>query len=237
MKTIIHKANTRGYADHGWLKSYHSFSFANYYNPQRVRFGLLRVLNDDIIKPSEGFGTHPHDNMEIISIPIYGKLAHKDSTGNEKIITKDEVQVMSAGTGIYHSEYNASDNEDANFLQLWIFPKLKNITPRYEQKKFDLTERKNKLQLIVSPEKNNGSLRINQDAYLWLGNFEKGKNIKYSLKLNDNGVYIFLINGNAEIEGTILENRDAIGIEETENVNINFLENTELLIIEVPMKT
>src|SRR5512144_1799377 len=169
MKTIIHKADSRGLASHGWLESRHTFSFANDYNPDRVRFGLLRVLNDDIVQPGMGFGTHPHDNMEIISIPLYGELAHKDSMGKKEVIKVNDVQLMSAGTGITHSEFNNSEKDIVNFLQIWIFPKLKDISPRYDQLTINPAEKRNKMLTVISPEKNNGTLWINQDAYLSVG--------------------------------------------------------------------
>lgn len=171
MKIIVHKAGSRGFADHGWLKSNHTFSFANYYNPERIRFGTLRVLNDDIIEGGSGFGEHPHDNMEIISIPVYGALEHKDSMGNKKVIHDNEVQVMSAGRGVYHSEYNHSKSDDANFLQVWIFPKEKDIDPGYAQREFNENDLKNNLRLLVSPDKNTDTLWINQDAYISMGEF------------------------------------------------------------------
>jgi hypothetical protein len=235
MKTIIHKADSRGLADHGWLKSRHTFSFAGYHNPERTRFGLLRVLNDDIVQPGEGFGAHPHDNMEIISIPLSGALAHKDSTGTEKVINTGDVQIMSAGSGLYHSEYNASKTEEVNFLQLWIFPNEKDITPRYDQKTFNTGDRVNKFQSVVSPEKDNGTLWINQDAYLSLGNIQKGKSAEYAINKKGNGVYAFILSGSAEIAGTVLSSRDAIGAEDTDKITVKAEEDSEILLIEVPM--
>lgn len=235
MKSILHRADSRGYADHGWLKSYHTFSFANYHNPQRVRFGLLRVLNDDVVQLGEGFGTHPHDNMEIVSIPLKGALAHKDSTGSEHIINTGDVQIMSAGSGLYHSEYNASQKDEVNFLQIWVFPKERDIAPRYDQKTFSENDRKNNFQVVVSPEKSNSSLWINQDAYFSLGNFEKATEALYSVKQNGNGIYIFVISGSVAVNGEHLGKRDAIALADTESVSIHAEENTELLVIEVPM--
>jgi quercetin 2,3-dioxygenase len=235
MKTIIHKADSRGLADHGWLKSRHTFSFAGYHEPKRMRFGLLRVLNDDIVQQGEGFGTHPHDNMEIISIPLKGALAHKDSTGTEKVINTGDVQIMSAGSGLNHSEYNASKTEEVNFLQLWIFPKERDITPRYDQKSFNSEERLNKFQTVVSPEKDNGTLWINQDAYLSLGNIQKGKRAEYAVNKKGSGVYAFILSGTAEIAGTVLSSRDAIGIEDTDRITVKAEEDSEILLIEVPM--
>jgi redox-sensitive bicupin YhaK (pirin superfamily) len=236
LKKIIHKADTRGIADHGWLKSRHTFSFAGYNNPERVRFGLLRVLNDDIVEPGMGFGTHPHDNMEIVSIPLKGALAHKDSAGNEHVINTGDVQIMSAGSGLNHSEYNASKKDAVNFLQIWVFPKERDIEPRYEQKTFNADERDNKFQTVVSPEKNNGALWINQDAYFSLANLQKGAELKYDIKLKGNGVYIFVLNGSVNAAGENLSARDAMGIEETESIEIKADEASELLVIEVPMK-
>ncbi len=236
MKTTVHKADSRGHADHGWLNSYHTFSFANYHNPERVRFGLLRVLNDDIVQPGEGFGTHPHDNMEIISIPLKGALAHKDSTGSEHVINTGDVQIMSAGSGLYHSEYNASKKDEVNFLQIWIFPKERDIEPRYDQKTYNAEERKNKFQLVVSPEKTGDALWINQDAYFSLVNLDKGKNVKYEIKQKDYGVYIFVLEGSVTAAGENLSKRDGLGIEDVNNVDITASEDSELLVMEIPMK-
>ncbi len=236
MKTTVHKAESRGHADHGWLNSHHTFSFANYHNPERVRFGLLRVLNDDIVQPGEGFGTHPHDNMEIISIPLKGALAHKDSTGSEHVINTGDVQIMSAGSGLYHSEYNASKKDEVNFLQIWIFPKERDIEPRYDQKTYDAAERKNKFQLVVSPEKSGDALWINQDAYFSLVNLDKGKNVKYDIKQKGNGVYIFVLEGSISAAGDNLSKRDGLGIEDVSEVEITAIEDSELLLMEIPMK-
>ncbi len=235
MKTTLHKADSRGKADHGWLNSHHTFSFASYHNPERVRFGLLRVLNDDIVQPGEGFGTHPHDNMEIISIPLKGSLAHKDSTGNEHVINTGDVQIMSAGSGLYHSEYNASQKDEVNFLQIWIFPKERDIKPRYDQKTYNADDRKNKFQLVVSPDKNKGSLWINQDAYFSLVNLEKGKDVSYNINKKGNSLYLFLLEGSVTAAGVKLGKRDGLGIEDTDEVTISANENSELLLIEVPM--
>ncbi|KXK42485.1 MAG: Pirin-like protein [Chlorobi bacterium OLB5] len=235
MKTILHRSNTRGHAEHGWLDSHHTFSFASYHNPERVRFGLLRVLNDDIVQPGEGFGTHPHDNMEIVSIPLSGALAHKDSTGNEHVINTGDVQIMSAGSGLYHSEYNASQKEEVNFLQIWVFPKERDIQPRYDQKTFSKAERKNKFQTVVSPEKNSSSLWINQDSYFSLADIEAGKEITYNINKKGNGVYLFVISGSVEAAGTNLDKRDGFGIEDTDKITVSAKENSEILVIEVPM--
>lgn len=236
MKSIVHKADSRGLADHGWLVSRHTFSFADYYNPERTRFGMLIVLNDDVVQPGMGFGTHPHDNMEIISIPLTGELAHKDSTGKKEIIKSGDVQIMSAGTGLLHSEFNNSNTSLVNFLQIWIFPKEKNITPRYDQITVEPDKMKNQLLNIISPEKKNGTLWINQDAYISLGNLSNGNQLNYDIKHNGNGLYIFVIAGSVEINGILLDKRDAAGLEEIESANIISNKDSKILLIEVPMK-
>lgn len=235
MKKIVHKANTRGVADFGWLHSNHTFSFSSYYNPNRMQFGALRVLNDDIVQPSMGFGTHGHENMEIVSIPIQGELAHKDSTGNAKVIYPGEVQIMSAGTGIRHSEFNNSSSELVNFLQIWILPKEMDIKARYDQKFFNREERVNKLQAVVSPEKKENSIWINQDSYFYLSTLEKGKTIEYALNIAHNGVYVFIIEGSVQIDGEEYQKRDGIGITDSKSFSISALENSEILLIEVPV--
>ena len=235
MKTTIFKAGTRGHADHGWLNSYHTFSFAEYHDPERVRFGLLRVVNDDLVSPGEGFGTHPHDNMEIVSIPLKGALAHKDSTGTEKVINTGDVQIMSAGSGLNHSEYNASKTEPVSFLQIWVFPKERDIEPRYEQKTFNPAERQNKLQTVVSPSKDDGALWINQDAWFSLCDLEKGKSLDYTQHNKNSGVFIFLLEGNINTAEESLERRDAIGVTGADSIKITANDNSEILVIEVPM--
>lgn len=234
MKKIIHKADSRGYANHGWLQSYHTFSFAGYHNSERMNFGALRVLNDDIVKPKMGFGTHPHKNMEIISIPISGALSHKDSMENKRAIEVGEIQVMSAGTGLTHSEFNDSKTLETNFLQLWIIPSEQNVTPKYNQKKFNSLDRKNKLQAIVSPYNNSldNTLVVHQKAYLYLTDLDQNKTIEYNLK---NGVYVFVIEGEVTIEGEILKDRDAIGIYDAEKIAVTTSKDSKLLIIDVPM--
>ena len=234
MKKIIHKAVSRGYANHGWLKSHHTFSFASYQNPERMNFGMLRVLNDDVVQPEMGFGTHPHRNMEIISIPISGALSHKDSIGNKRSIEVGEVQVMSAGTGLKHSEFNDSKINAVNFLQLWIIPEIENITPYYNQKIFEALERKNKFQVLVSPKDKQvvGSLPINQQGYISMIDLDKGFETTYDLK---NGAYFFLIEGEVLIENENLKKRDAIGIIEKNKVNIKANKSSKLLVIDVPM--
>jgi len=235
-KKVIHKANTRGRANHGWLDSHHTFSFASYYNPERMNFGLLRVLNDDIVAPGMGFGAHPHDNMEIISIPLSGELAHQDSTGNKKVIKTNDVQIMSAGSGITHSEFNNSKTDKVNFLQIWVFPKEQNITPRYEQKTFNPADRQNKLQTVVSPEKDAESIWINQDAWFTLGTLKAGFSENYNLHKKGNGVYAFVIDGEVEINGEKLSKRDGLGISDVETISIKASSDAELLLMEVPMQ-
>jgi redox-sensitive bicupin YhaK (pirin superfamily) len=234
MKKIIHKAASRGYADHGWLRSYHTFSFASYQNSERMNFGMLRVLNDDVVQPEMGFGTHPHRNMEIISIPISGALSHTDSIGNKRSIEVGEVQVMSAGTGLKHSEFNDSKINAVNFLQLWIIPEIENITPYYNQKIFEALERKNKFQVLVSPKDKQvvGSLPINQQGYISMIDLDKGFETTYDLK---NGAYFFLIEGEVLIENENLKKRDAIGIIEKNKVNIKANKSSKLLVIDIPM--
>jgi redox-sensitive bicupin YhaK (pirin superfamily) len=234
MKTVLHKAATRGHANHGWLNSHHTFSFASYHEPTRMHFGALRVLNDDIVEGGAGFGTHPHNDMEIVSIPLSGDLQHKDSMGNVAVIKQHDVQIMSAGTGIYHSEYNKNPDKEVNFLQIWVFPKTKGIQPRYDQKTYLPQDRKNKLQVVVSPEAN-GSVDINQDAWFYLGNFDKDFETIFQMKKSGNGVYAFVIDGDVTINGEKLNKRDGLGIWETDTFNITANTNAELLLIEVPM--
>lgn len=235
-KTILHKADTRGKADHGWLQSFHSFSFAGYYNPERMHFGTLRVLNDDSVKGGMGFGKHPHDNMEIISIPLEGDLEHKDSMGNTTVIRKGDIQVMSSGTGIYHSEYNKNADQTVKFLQIWIFPNKKNVQPRYDQVTLNEADRKNKLQQILSPNTSDEGVWIHQDAWFHIGTFGKDVSQKYHIKKPGNGVYAFVLRGKFLIEGQELGNRDGLGIWETESFNIESNEeDAEILLMEVPM--
>ena len=235
MKTILHKAESRGHANHGWLDSHHSFSFANYYDATRMNFGLLRVLNDDIVAGGRGFGTHPHDNMEIVSIPLKGELEHRDNTGRHEIIKTNDVQIMSAGSGIAHSEYNASKTEPVNFLQIWVFPKVENIEPRYNQKTFNPGDRINTLQVVVSPDEKNGAIYINQDAWFSLGTLNKGTQSDYVIKKNGNGVYAFVIEGDVTINNQKLNKRDGFGIWETDKLSISADTNAEILLIDVPL--
>ncbi len=236
MKKVIHLATERGFADHGWLKAAHSFSFANYYDPQKVHFGLLRVLNDDIVAPGMGFGMHGHDNMEIVTIPLNGILAHKDSLGSEGTITPGEVQIMSAGSGIRHSEFNGSNTEAVNLLQIWVFPKERNIQPRYDQKQFDSISAQNKFQILVSPNQEGGSLWINQDAVFALGDFQSGSTNTYTIKHPGNGAYVFVIGGSINLDNTNLGRRDAAGVYDTEELSFTVQEDAKVLVIEVPME-
>jgi quercetin 2,3-dioxygenase len=235
MKTILHKANTRGHANHGWLDSHHTFSFAQYYDPTRTNFGVLRVLNDDIVDGGKGFGRHPHDNMEIISIPLQGDLEHKDSMGNVAVIKQNDVQIMSAGTGIYHSEYNKNANAKVNFLQIWVFPKEENIQPRYDQRTFNPQDRVNKLQQVVSAKKDDEGVWINQDAYFYLGNLKKDFSTDYTVQQNGNGVYIFVLNGDITVNNQSLNKRDGFGIWEADKISIKADADAEVLLMEVPM--
>jgi len=234
MKKIIYKAETRGSFDYGWLKTNYSFSFNRYFNPERMNFGKLRVLNDDIVLPNKGFDTHPHDNMEIITIPLQGYLEHTDSTGTKGLISKGEVQIMSAGSGIYHSERNPSSDEILQLFQIWILPKLMNIQPRYDQKKFNHQDRINKLQLIVSPEVNPDALWINQDAFLYLSDLKENNTLIYKLNISENILFIMVIEGEIEIGNEILTKRDAIGISDFQTLSLKAIKDSELLFIEVP---
>lgn len=236
MNTVLHKASQRGFANHGWLRATHSFSFANYYDTEKMHFGKLRVLNDDVVAPSRGFDLHPHQDMEIITIPLSGALRHADNVGNEEVISTGEVQVMSAGSGIWHSEYNASETDDLNLFQIWIFTNKKKLKPRYDQKKFDETERIGNWQLLVSPNGQNNSLSINQNAYISIIESNGDAETTYQLKEQGNGVYFMLIDGKVQIDEHLLEKRDAAGIWNfIESLDINFRESSKLLAIEVPM--
>lgn len=234
MNTVIHKADSRGTAFFGWLNSRHTFSFGRYYNADRTNFGALRVLNDDIVEGGKGFGTHPHDNMEIVSIPLVGDLEHQDSTGNIEVIRQGDVQIMSAGYGLTHSEYNHSKTDKINFLQIWILPKERDIAPRYQQITFSPEDRKNKLQTVVAPD-DDSALWINQDAWFTRTDLDVEKGITYDYHQAGNGVYAFLIEGEATINGQALKRRDGVGFADTEQLDIQAVENAELLLIEVPM--
>lgn len=235
MQTVLHKANTRGHANHGWLDSHHSFSFANYYNPERMHFGMLRVLNDDVVAGGMGFGTHPHKDMEIISIPLEGDLQHTDNMGNSTIIQQGDVQVMSAGTGVSHSEYNKNLAEDVKFLQIWVIPREQNVTPRYDQISIAAISRKNQLNQIVSPHPGEPGVWIHQDAWFFMGDFDTETNLKYGMKKPGNGVYLFVLEGRAEVDGKVLSRRDALGAWNTETLPISVGPDSKILAIEVPM--
>jgi redox-sensitive bicupin YhaK (pirin superfamily) len=235
MKKVIHPANERGNANHGWLQANHSFSFASYYNPAKMNFGVLRVLNDDTVAPGMGFGTHPHDNMEIITIPTEGALAHKDSMGNEEVIYSGDIQVMSAGTGIQHSEYNASKVAAVKLFQIWIIPNQQNVTPRYQQITLNPADSLNQLQQIVSPKQDEAGVWIHQNAWMHIANFTEDKSVNYTVKNKGHGAYVLIINGEASIDTTILNNRDAIGIWEAEEFVIHAKAGTRILVIDVPM--
>lgn len=234
-KTVFHKAETRGHANHGWLDCNHSFSFAGYYNPERMHFGVLRVLNDDIIAGGMGFGTHPHDNMEIITIPLAGALRHKDSMGNSEVIHSGDIQVMSAGTGIQHSEYNDSKDEPVKVLQIWLFPNKRNVAPRYDQISLDVRDRINRLQQIVSPNPEDDGVWIHQDAWFHIGSLDEGFECEYTVRKEGNGVYVFVIKGRVNINGHVLNDRDALGIWDVNSLQISTEKPTELLLMDVPM--
>lgn len=235
MKTVLHKSNTRGHANHGWLNSHHSFSFANYYNPERMHFGMLRVLNDDTVAQGRGFGTHPHDNMEIISIPLEGDLEHKDSMGNTTVIRQGDVQVMSAGTGVYHSEYNKNVDKEVKFLQIWVFPNKKNVDPRYDQISTTDIEKENTFYQVVSPSQEDEGVWMHQDAWFHLGSFTEKKEETYKIHKEGNGVYAFILEGEAEIEGQKLEKRDGFGVWDTSEIKIKTNSASRILLMEVPM--
>jgi redox-sensitive bicupin YhaK (pirin superfamily) len=234
MKTVVHKSASRGHANHGWLDARHTFSFANYFDPQRVHFGLLRVLNDDRVTGGQGFGTHPHDNMEIVTIPLEGALEHKDSMGNSSVIRTGDVQVMSAGTGITHSEFNHHSDRDVKLLQIWVFPKVKDVEPRYDQRTYAPEDRKNRFQPVVAPDQE-GAMFIHQDAVFSMASIETGKSAAYSLRYNGNGVYVFVISGSIKIGDETLETRDGMGISESESFTVEAISDAEVLLIDVPM--
>ena len=233
---IIHRADSRGKADHGWLKSFHTFSFAQYYNPERMQFGVLRVLNDDQVAPGMGFGTHPHDNMEIISIPLSGDLEHRDSMGNVSVIRENDIQVMSAGTGITHSEYNKNKDKSVSFLQIWVFPKTRNVKPRYDQISLDASKQQNRLEQVLSPNPNDQGVWIHQDAWFHLGRFEAGKGETYSLRKPGNGIYVFVLEGSLQVDDQLLKTRDGMGVTNTSTLQFTARENARVLVMEVPME-
>lgn len=234
-KYILHKADSRGHANHGWLNSFHTFSFANYHDPERMHFGVLRVLNDDTVEAGMGFGTHPHDNMEIISIPLEGDLEHKDSMGNISVIKNGDIQVMSAGTGITHSEYNRSKDNLVKFLQIWVFPNKRNVTPRYDQITLAKQDHKNALSQILSPNESDAGVWIYQDAWFHLGSFDKDFATEYSLKKEGNGIYIFVLSGNLSVAEQELNTRDGLGIVGADKIEIKADSNAEVLLMEIPM--
>lgn len=234
--TVLHKAETRGHANHGWLNSYHTFSFANYYNPERVHFGALRVLNDDTVAAGMGFGTHPHDNMEIISIPLEGDLEHKDSMGNTTVIRNGDIQVMSAGTGVHHSEYNKNRDHLVKFLQIWVYPNQRNVKPRYDQITLNAADRKNTLQQIISPNADDAGVWIHQDAWFHLADFDAGKTAEYQIHKAGNGVYAFVLKGDVSINGQALSTRDGLGIWDVDSFSIEASSDAEFLLMEVPME-
>lgn len=236
MKTVLHRANSRGEADHGWLNSYHTFSFAGYHHPERMHFGVLRVLNDDTVKGGMGFSTHSHRDMEIISIPLEGDLQHQDNMGNVTRIREGDIQVMSAGTGIEHSEYNANRDREVKFLQIWIFPREKGVEPRYDQVSLRSLQKKNEFYQVLSPDPEDEGVWIHQDAWFHMGDFDAGKKAEYTLKNRENGLYVFLLKGKAEVANTTLEARDGLGIRGTGTVAFEFPESCSLLLMEIPLK-
>lgn len=235
MNTVIHKAATRGHANHGWLNSHHTFSFANYHNPERMNFGVLRVLNDDMVSESQGFGTHPHRDMEIISIPLEGDLKHKDNMGNETIIKEGDIQVMSAGTGVMHSEYNNNPDKPVKFLQIWVIPNKQSVTPRYDQISLADIAKENKFYQVLSPNKEDEGVWIYQDAWFHIGKFTKGNSDDYQIKKAGNGVYVFVLEGEVEINGEKLSRRDGMGIWDTDQFTVTATEDARVLLMEVPM--
>ncbi|MBB3697553.1 pirin family protein [Flammeovirga yaeyamensis] len=235
MKTVKHTSDSRGHVNHGWLDSHHSFSFSTYHNPERMNFGVLRVLNDDRVSAGQGFGRHPHDNMEIISIPLYGDLEHEDSMGNKKVIKEGDIQVMSAGTGIFHSEYNPNTDKEVQFLQIWVIPNERSVQPRYDQKTIaDLSE-PNQLNQILSPNADDAGVWIHQNAWFHLGTFDNDTELNYQLKDANNGVYAFVLEGDVSIENQTLNKRDGLGIWETDNISLSAKKGAKVLFMEVPM--
>lgn len=238
MKTELHPANERGHANHGWLDSYHSFSFATYFNPAREKFGCLRVLNDDTVEGGTGFDLHPHNNMEIVSIILEGALEHRDSIGNIQVILPGEVQVMTAGTGIYHAEYNHSETEPVKFFQLWIFPREKGLKPRYNQLLFEDLEKQDELITLVTPDTNQqeNALWIHQDAYISKIKLTKEHEFEYKIRIPGNGVFVFVIEGTIEVNNNSLSARDAVGVSETTSIHVQASDNSKVLFIEIPMR-
>ncbi|HEY6900385.1 MAG TPA: pirin family protein [Puia sp.] len=245
--TILHKAATRGHADLGWLSSHQSFSFAGYYNPERIQFGVLRVLNDDVVAGGKGFGSHPHDNMEIISIPLEGSLVHEDNMGHREVVSAGEIQVMSTGSGVFHSEYNNDPLSPAKFLQIWLFPNRLNVTPRYDQIKLDPSKEENALEQLISPRsdmdgrgdavKGGEGTWLYQDAWFFKGRFDEGRAIDYDRKRKENGVYFFVIKGAFMVNGERLESRDGMGVTDMDAIGVSSLEpGSEILIMDIPMQ-
>ena len=235
MNTVFHPADSRGHADHGWLNTYHSFSFASWHNPERMHFGALRVLNDDAVTGGAGFGTHPHDNMEIVSIPLSGDLEHQDSMGNATVIREGDVQIMSAGTGILHSEKNHNSDEDVRFLQIWVFPNERDLTPSYGQITMNLDDQRDNLQCVVSPDGSKG-IAIHQKAWFHVGRLSAGTKESHSLHGAGQGLYAMVLEGQATVAGQPLGRRDAVGVWDTESVEIDVTEDLRILLIEVPMQ-
>lgn len=236
MRTILYKANTRGHANHGWLDTHHTFSFANYYDPERIHFGTLRVINDDYIAGGKGFGMHPHDNMEIITIPLQGGVRHGDNMGNGGVVREGDIQVMSAGTGVMHSEYNADKDQTLNLFQIWIFPDKKNVTPRYEQKRMDYLEHRNKWSELITPTPTDHALWIHQNAWFNIGSFDQGVKAEYKIKAPENGVFAMIIKGRFNISGTELDSRDGLGIWDTDHIDVEALtDDARILLMDVPM--
>lgn len=236
MKTVLHKAGTRGHANHGWLDSHHTFSFASYHNPERVHFGVLRVLNDDRVAPGRGFGTHPHNNMEIISIPLKGDLEHKDSMGNQTVIKQGDVQVMSAGTGIHHSEYNKNSDREVKFLQIWVFPDQKNVQPRYDQISVPEEKLQNRFYQILSPNPEDEGVWLHQQAWFHLGQLDQGHAETCQVRRQGNGVYLFMLEGEAEVNGQPLHRRDGLGIWDTDSFTVTATKDARILLMDVPMQ-
>lgn len=235
-KSILHKAGSRGGADHGWLKSFHTFSFASYHNPDRVHFGALRVLNDDWVAGGQGFGEHPHNNMEIISIPLKGELRHQDSMGNRGVIKPGEIQVMSAGTGIYHTEFNNIPDEATEFLQIWVFPNKRDVQPRYDQAKLSYKKHPNQLEQVLSPDRESAGVWIHQNAWFHMGCIAQGNKTTYTVKDGaNNGVYVFVLNGSILVDDQALDRRDGYGLWETETFTLEATADAEVLLMEVPM--
>ncbi|MCW3806012.1 pirin family protein [Plebeiibacterium marinum] len=235
MEKILYRAEERGRADHGWLRAWHSFSFANYYHPEKINFGVLRVLNDDFIAPGGGFGEHPHDNMEIVTIPLSGSINHKDSMGNDILIREGEIQVMSAGSGIFHSEFNPSPTKELNLFQIWIIPDKRNVTPRYSQVSIKQLECKNDFFQIVSPEEHDQGAWIHQNAWVSMGVFDENVTVNYSVKDKCNGVYLMVVEGEIELDGVVLKRRDAIGLKGSQRINLKSLATSKVLLLDVPM--